>query len=151
MGFLNRRSIIAGLLALICLPYVISWFGLVSEVIGCDGASVECTAYKRLFVLATIYVLFGLVAAWYALRRQRYWRAIVWTFLVMSIAVIAYDFYRSPGVDLWGVLRTKISVLQLLWEKRDLWNVLFWFGKDFLNPIFLVAVFAGTIRDSKSR
>ncbi len=133
-----RPRFIGWLTLLICLPYLLSLISLVIEIINCNSESVECWASKRILPFAILYSLLGIAASWSAFKNSKHWKVIVWCFLAISVAMIIYDFYRLPGSSLWESIKMNIYALRVLFEKRNALTFLFWIGKYFLNPIWLV-------------
>ena len=137
----KNRGFIGWLLLFICLPYLLSSYSLIIDIARCNPESVECWSYKRIFVFAILYSLLGLASTWFVFAKSAYWRVTVWFFLAISTVLVLYDFYRSPGQSIWEVMQIKVAVLRIFIDRGDVVNLMFWIGKDFLNPILLLLTF----------
>lgn len=138
MMLTNKRSFVGWLVLLICLPYLISLFSLAVEIASnCDTESVDCLLHKRIFPFAVSYFALGFVTVWITFSKSAYWRVMVWVFLVISIAMVIYDFHRSPGLSFWETIQIKTYALRVMFDKGDAMTFVFLFGKDFLNSFLL--------------
>ena len=143
----NKRSFVGWLVLLICLPYLISLFSLVVEITSnCDTESVDCLLHKRIFPFAVAYFALGFVTVWIAFSKSSYWRVMVWVFLVISIAMVIYDFHISPGLSLLETIQIKTYALRVMLDKGDAMTFVFLFGKDFLNSFLLFLACAIMLR-----
>ncbi len=139
INFLLSRTLTAILVLLICLPYTWSAISLTLEIINtCDYKySQLCIAYLFLFVITFIYIALGLLCVLACLKDFKYWRKIVWTFLVLSISIVFFDFYKSSGSNIMEVIEVKINNLQIILYKGVFTNFIFLVLKDIFNPIVI--------------
>jgi hypothetical protein len=125
------------LVLLIIAPDVLSLVEQLIELNSCIDRDI-CGDYLSLAIVTGFYVVFGMVAVFVDFFQLRFWRITTLGFVGISLVLIVYDFWSTPGATILETVLFKFKMVKILANDSQMVTSLYFFCKEFLNPVLLV-------------